>query len=170
MNVTEALDLLDFVDKMPSVPTSMDLIIVTAHLDILVILSDTVKTLMSVQGSMVFTVNVVMELFVKIPLEVTPVHVVLGSLAIQENLVPILMNAHNLLDQTESVDFRPCVRTLLEVMFADVHLEVQVILSFNVLLKIIVPTMTPALGMQFVLATNVTVPLLTSGMIANVSH
>lgn len=42
-NVTEASGRPVFVVKMPSVPTSTGLIIVTAHPDILVILSDTVK-------------------------------------------------------------------------------------------------------------------------------
>lgn len=169
-NATEASDPRDFVDKMPSVLMLMDLIIVTAHLDILAIHSVTAKMLMSVQEFMVCTVSVVMELFARTPLEVMPVLVVLDSLETQENPVPILMNAHSHLDQMENVDFRPCVPTLLEVMFVDVHLEVQETLLFNALLKITVPTMTLALGMLSVPATNVTVPLPTLGMIANVSH
>lgn len=106
----------------------------------------------------------------KIPSEVLAALAGLDLPVTQENHVTTLMNAHNPLVRMESVVSLPCALTSLEVMVVDAHPEVPVILSFNVYPKIIVSTMTPALGMQFVVGTNVTVSLPMLGMIANVSH
>lgn len=170
MNVTEVSVLLDFAVKMLFVPMLMDPIIATVHLDTQVILFDIVKTLMNVLGFMVSMVSVDMAPSVKILLVVMLVPVDLDSPEIRENLVLTLMNVPNLLVLMESVDSLLCVPILLVVLFVDVHLEALVIHSFNVSLKIIAPMMTLVLVMLSVLATSVTVPLLTLAMIANVSH
>lgn len=125
---------------------------------------------MNVQESMECTASVVMGLFVRTPLEVMLAPVVLVLRVIRENCVLISTNVHNHLEQTESVVSQQCVPTRPEVMSAVVHREVLVIPSTSVWLKTIVPTMTRVVAMQFALVTNVTVPLPTSGMIANVSH
>lgn len=154
-SVMEVMALLDFVDKEHFVPTSQDLITVTAHQDLQEIPSATARTLMNVVDDSVHTDSVEQEQPVLTLLDPFHVHASLGTLVIREKVASTLTSVLNPLVRMESVASQPSVPILPVVSPAAVLQDPLEIPSHSVSLNMPVRPMMPVQEMQSAQVENV---------------